>query len=364
MTSTQGLSLGGTVDVGLQAATICPATVEVRTLTMSMLRKRVNSVKRGKDESVKSWMKKITHLHLEELDITRWGQTFGANVPNLKVLYCYDNALSQVDPLPLKVELLYLQNNALPEFAFENIFMTREQLSRLQLAATEQKSSTESEDQSAAEGCSVAAAASGGDERVEQELVEAAKACGAEEGRRGSKSAAAEQHACSLRSLNLSGNKLESLDFSSEKFADSSVRLPSLSWLAMSSNPYLETLYLSGVASTLEFLDVRGCKLTTLQPTACLVNLKILHCENNELESLQDAVESLPTQQLTLFTVHPNPFTKSEKKYQEPLILTAPRLEKIDQRDITDTERTFLQELWRRRHERASNESATAAAES
>ena len=141
-----------------------------RTLTLKLLKNRVMKNRSGasvggalpSDSSsshsggaaVKSWMRNITHLHLESClpqpGLVRLGETFAENLPNIKVLYAYENALGgagavadqsdkeqktdesetekqeqdeknqnqnpnlpigDLDTLPSKVESLYLQDN-------------------------------------------------------------------------------------------------------------------------------------------------------------------------------------------------------------------------------------------------------------
>eukprot|EP00392_Amoebophrya_sp_AT5.2_P016401 g16662.t1 len=286
------------VDGTTEANTTIQPSMDAKTLTMSMLKKRVTSVRRGKEETPKQWMRRITHLHLEELEITRLGESFSAQLPNLKVLYAYDNQLQRVDVLPVKLELLYLQNNDLYTFRWSKIFLSKNQLA----AQAEQL-----------------------------------------------------QEVSSLRTLNLANNKLEEFHLSADDLGE--VAANHLSWLSLKHNPFLKSLTLSGVAHSLEVLDVTHCRLQNLAALWGMRMLKSLACEHNELHSLHEVgVKSVS------LSIHPNPCTVADKKYAEPLILSAPNLEKIDARDVSATERRFLLELWKRKHERAQAAEAGAGA--
>ncbi|CAD7922697.1 unnamed protein product [Amoebophrya sp. A120] len=374
LTGMTSLVSGSSEMTEVQDTTIQP--IDARTLTMSMLKKRVNTVKRGKDESVKGWLRRISHLHLEELGITRFGESFAEQLPNVRVLYAYENALLRVDVLPLKLELLYLQHNDLYRFDWDRIFLSAAQkdaisavinASRDREKAEEHAGSTTAAEEDPDAGTSTTEGAAGGETTASEA---AAVVPPAKPGPTTSQKSNTEHQqpsklvieAAQLRTLNLSSNKLEELDFSQDRMFFT--RADRLSWLSLSRNPFLTTLRLSGVAHSLEFLDVTHCRLLDLSALSCLRNLKSLHCEHNEIDNLPAVVEQLPANELTILTIHPNPCTVADKKYQEPLILSASRLEKIDSRDITTTERHFLLELWKRKHERAQQQAATAAAAS
>lgn len=83
-----------------------------KVLTQGMVKKRFLS-RKGMAPSLlaKDWMRKVSHIHLEELGITHLGQSFGTHLEGLKVLYGYENRLVEIETLPPKLEALYLQTN-------------------------------------------------------------------------------------------------------------------------------------------------------------------------------------------------------------------------------------------------------------
>lgn len=104
------------------------------------------------------------------------------------------------------------------------------------------------------------------------------------------------QEVSSLRTLNLANNKLEEFHLSSDEFGE--VAANHLSWLSLKHNPFLKSLTLSGVAKSLEVLDVTHCRLQSLAALRGMRMLKSLACEHNELHSLHEVVEQLPAREL------------------------------------------------------------------
>jgi len=85
-----------------------------KSFTLALLERTALKRPRSKGESVENWVAKTTHLHLEGQELTRIGPLI-QKCSHLKNLYCYDNNLEVLDPLPSKVEAIYLDNNLLEE---------------------------------------------------------------------------------------------------------------------------------------------------------------------------------------------------------------------------------------------------------
>lgn len=101
--------------VGLRKKTSLP---ELRpgdkTLTLALL-ERTAFCRRHPIESVEKWVSKTTHLHVEGRNLTRLGGLILPKIANLRYLYAYDNRIEFLDPLPKKLETIYLDNNEISE---------------------------------------------------------------------------------------------------------------------------------------------------------------------------------------------------------------------------------------------------------
>lgn len=107
-------------------------------------------------------------------------------------------------------------------------------------------------------------------------------------------------------------------------------------------------MFFLGFCCSLRSLDLMACGLETMPALASLDSLSMLNISENLLCNLDDLVESLPPR-LNSLRMHPNPITMTNKKYREPLMLGVSSLETIDDKKVTDRERTFLRELVKRR---------------
>jgi len=88
------------------------AAIKEKSISLALLER--NCVKkRGKDEPVDKWLAKTTHLHVEGENLVRIGERIGPMMKNLKYVYAYENKLYMLDPLPPKVEEIYVDNNCI-----------------------------------------------------------------------------------------------------------------------------------------------------------------------------------------------------------------------------------------------------------
>jgi len=100
------------------------ATANIRRIKLDMVL-AATSLARGKVESADSYLKRVTHLHLQGKKI-KYIENLD-QCTNLKVLYLYDNTIEQIENLSFSKALsyLYLQNNLIariPSLDLSNLF--------------------------------------------------------------------------------------------------------------------------------------------------------------------------------------------------------------------------------------------------
>ncbi|ESN90168.1 hypothetical protein HELRODRAFT_182769 [Helobdella robusta] len=89
-------------------------------LTIDMLiRKKSGQLNKKRDESLTRFLKKQTHLNLENRQITEIGAEL-KSCPNLLVLYLYDNQLTTMPDLTknIYIEAIYIQNNCISRIQY------------------------------------------------------------------------------------------------------------------------------------------------------------------------------------------------------------------------------------------------------
>jgi len=113
------------------------------------------------------------------------------------------------------------------------------------------------------------------------------------------------------------------------------------------------------ISSSLRVLDVARNCLEDLSPLACLVHIQRFDASNNALATLDAASKAIGAMPgLSWLMLEGNPACKTTSRYREEVVLLVDRLQELDNRAVSDTERHFLRELNRRRRQRKRGPSA------
>ncbi|VDM02246.1 unnamed protein product [Schistocephalus solidus] len=85
--------------------------------------------KRSENESIESYLKRMTHLYLDNKEIDDMGEVLKL-CPELQVLYLYDNKMDSIPFFPNNINLthLYLQNNEIQRISHLNELINLQKL--------------------------------------------------------------------------------------------------------------------------------------------------------------------------------------------------------------------------------------------
>jgi len=224
-----------------------------------------------------SYLKKLTHLYLQDKNIEEISGL--STCKNLLVLYLYDNKLTTVPYLGFAKSLthLYLQNNAIDRM---NNFRELKSLTKLYI---------------------------GGNQII---VIEGIEACD------------------KLKELHVEQQQLppgEKIIFDPRSFR--------------------------GIADSLEVLNVSGDRLESLDELTPLLHLRHLMANDNFLESANEVAEVLSGfNQLDKAELLGNPCV-SKARYRERVVEACPLLQTLDGKEITTTTRRFVTSLATRRRD-------------
>jgi len=224
-----------------------------------------------------SYLKKLTHLYLQDKNIEEISGL--STCKNLLVLYLYDNKLTTVPYLGFAKSLthLYLQNNAIERM---NNFRELKSLTKLYI---------------------------GGNHII---VIEGIEDC----------------------------DKLKELHVEQQQ-------------LPPGEKIIFDPRSLRGIAHSLEVLNVSGDRLESLDELTPLLHLRHLMANDNFLESTNEAAEVLSSySNLEKAELLGNPCV-SKARYRERVVEACPLLQSLDGKEITTTTRRFVTSLATRRRE-------------
>lgn len=257
-------------------------------LTLDLIARGTSGyTKKKRDESVEQYVKRLTHLYLEDKSIDDVGEDLSL-CKNLAVLYLYDNQIKGVPNLCQNYCLtqLYLQNNDIKKM--ENLSGLRK-----------------------------------------------------------------------LTKLYLGGNMitvlegLDKLDELEELYVEHQ-RLPPGEKLLFEPRTLLH------LARQLQVLNVSGNNLDSILDLECLAHLTQLMAGDNQLTDFKEIARLLSAwPRMWRLELVGNPLC-AKSKYRDRVIVMSSRLEVLDDKEITDTSRKFL-ESWQASREAQSRKKTEAA---